>query len=155
MTKKLHRSKKDKIFGGVAGGLGEYFDIDPTIIRLIFVLFFAFGGSGFLIYIILWLILPGSNLEPAILNEEKVKDMADEIKERAQDFGKEMKKNHEVKELQKRRGHLFGWILVFLGVIALANKFMPHWFGQQALRYWPLFLILLGFYLIVRSDKNK
>jgi phage shock protein C len=56
--KKLHRSKDDRWLAGVCGGLGEYFNIDGTLIRVLFILFgFAVGG-GFLIYIILWIIMP-------------------------------------------------------------------------------------------------
>ncbi len=64
--RKLYRSETDKILGGVAGGLGEYFNIDPNIIRIIFVLLAVFGGSGIVIYLILWLLLPKkSSLEKA------------------------------------------------------------------------------------------
>ncbi len=56
--RKLYRSRKNKIFGGVCGGLGEYFDIDPTWVRLLFVLFLILGGSGILIYVLMWLIIP-------------------------------------------------------------------------------------------------
>lgn len=56
--KRLYRSKKQRIFGGVCGGLGEYFDMDPTLIRLIWALVFFMGGSGLLIYIIFWIVIP-------------------------------------------------------------------------------------------------
>ena len=57
-TKKLHRSKDDRWLAGVCGGLAEYFDIDGTLVRVLFILFgFAVGG-GLLIYIILWIIMP-------------------------------------------------------------------------------------------------
>lgn len=56
-TKKLYRSCKDKILGGVAGGLGEYFEIDPTLIRLVFALAFL-SGFGFVAYLIAWIIIP-------------------------------------------------------------------------------------------------
>ncbi|MFP4111715.1 MAG: PspC domain-containing protein [Candidatus Woesearchaeota archaeon] len=55
--KHLKRSKQNRVIAGVCGGLGEYFDIDPTIIRLLFVLAFFFG-SGFLAYIIMWIVMP-------------------------------------------------------------------------------------------------
>ena len=58
MAKKLYRSTTDKMLGGIAGGLAEYFDIDPTLIRLVWVLFFLVGGSGVLAYIIAWIIMP-------------------------------------------------------------------------------------------------
>jgi phage shock protein C len=58
MTERLTRSESDRILGGVCGGLGEYFDIDPTLIRLGFVAALLFGGSGPILYLIAWLIIP-------------------------------------------------------------------------------------------------
>lgn len=58
MTEKLTRSESDRVLGGVCGGLGEYFDIDPTLIRLGFVAATLFGGSGPIMYLIAWLIIP-------------------------------------------------------------------------------------------------
>lgn len=56
--KKLYRSEKDKKIGGVCGGLGEYFNIDPTIVRLAWVLFTCLGGAGLLAYLICLLVIP-------------------------------------------------------------------------------------------------
>ena len=58
--KKLYRSDTNKIVGGVLGGLGEYFDIDPVVVRLVFVALFILTGilPGFLIYVIALLIVP-------------------------------------------------------------------------------------------------
>jgi phage shock protein C len=58
MQRKLYRSRTDSRIAGVCGGLGEYLDVDPTIIRLIFVLLALTGGHGVLLYIILWLVMP-------------------------------------------------------------------------------------------------
>ena len=58
-AKKLYRSTKDRWIGGVCGGLGEYFKLDPTLVRIIFILIALFMmGGGILIYLILWLIIP-------------------------------------------------------------------------------------------------
>lgn len=57
-TKRLFRSRRDKLIGGVCGGLASYFAMDPTIVRLIFVLLALFGGPGLVLYIILWIITP-------------------------------------------------------------------------------------------------
>ena len=57
-TKKLYRSKKNRMIAGVCGGLGDYFNIDPTLVRLLFVLFGLAVGGGFLLYLLLWLIMP-------------------------------------------------------------------------------------------------
>jgi phage shock protein C len=64
-TKKLMRSNTDKKIAGVCGGLAEYFDIDSTVIRLLWVLALFFAGTGGLIYLILWIVLP---VAPARMN---------------------------------------------------------------------------------------
>jgi phage shock protein C len=57
-VKKLCRSRKDRMLAGVCGGLAEYFGIDPTWVRLLFVLFLFAGGAAFLVYLIMWIIIP-------------------------------------------------------------------------------------------------
>jgi len=58
--KKLYRTRgKDRMIAGVCGGIAEYLDADPTIIRLIAVLLLVFGfGSAFIAYLIMWLVVP-------------------------------------------------------------------------------------------------
>ena len=56
--KQLYKSKKNKILAGVCGGLGEYFNIDPALVRLAFVLLSIFAGGGILAYIIAIVIVP-------------------------------------------------------------------------------------------------
>lgn len=61
-SKKLQRSKKERLIGGVCGGLANYFDVDPTIVRLIFVLSFFFLYPGtILIYVLFLIIMPEEN----------------------------------------------------------------------------------------------
>lgn len=56
--KRLVRSSTDKKIGGVCGGLADYFDLDPTIIRIVWLLAFLCAGAGLLAYIVLWIALP-------------------------------------------------------------------------------------------------
>ncbi len=58
MKKKLYRSTENRVIAGVCGGIAEYFDIDPTLVRLAWVLFCVLGGSGLLAYIIAAIIIP-------------------------------------------------------------------------------------------------
>ena len=58
MNKILYKSNENKMVGGVCGGIAEYFDIDPTLVRLGWVLFCALGGSGILAYIIAAIVIP-------------------------------------------------------------------------------------------------
>jgi len=57
-VKKLYRSGKNNILGGVCGGLGEYLDVDPTIVRLIWILLLFGWGVGLILYLIAWIIIP-------------------------------------------------------------------------------------------------
>ena len=58
MEKRLYKSNTDKMLDGVCGGIAEYFDLDPTVIRLAWVVFCAMGGCGILAYIIAAIVIP-------------------------------------------------------------------------------------------------
>ena len=57
-VKKLYRSSKDKILGGVCGGIADYFGVDPTIVRALWILLSLAWGAGIILYLLLWLIVP-------------------------------------------------------------------------------------------------
>lgn len=59
--KRLYRSRTEEMIAGVCGGLADYLNVDPTVIRLVFLLLLFAGGGGLFIYLILWVIMP---LEP-------------------------------------------------------------------------------------------
>lgn len=69
--KKLYRSRKDSKIAGVCGGIAEYFNVDPTIIRLLAVLTIFFGGGGIVAYIIAWIIVPLEPLEENSANRKE------------------------------------------------------------------------------------
>ena len=58
MRKRLHRSRTEKMIAGVCGGIAEYLDMDPTLVRLVWVLVALLAGTGILLYLILWVIMP-------------------------------------------------------------------------------------------------
>ena len=57
-NKRLYRQMKDKMLGGVCAGLADYFEIDPVIFRVLFVIAFFLGSMGFWLYVVLWIIVP-------------------------------------------------------------------------------------------------
>lgn len=59
--KKLYKSSSNRMVDGVCGGIAEYLGIDPTLVRLAWVLFSALGGSGFVAYIVAALIMPSAS----------------------------------------------------------------------------------------------
>jgi phage shock protein C len=56
--RKLYRSRSQRMLGGVCGGLAEYFNVDATLIRVLFLVLGVFGGTGLVIYVVMWLIVP-------------------------------------------------------------------------------------------------
>ena len=57
-ARKLYRSKTNRKLAGVCGGLGEYFNVDATLIRVLFVLLAVLGGSGLVLYLAMWILVP-------------------------------------------------------------------------------------------------
>ena len=57
-TRKLYRSKTNRKLAGVCGGMAQYFNVDATLIRVLFVLLAVLGGSGLVLYVAMWIIVP-------------------------------------------------------------------------------------------------
>jgi len=130
MSKKLYRSREDKIIGGVCGGLAKYFDVDPTLIRILAVVSIFINGIGIIAYIIAWIIVP---LEPS--NSNRTENVSDE----------EIRVLTTGDKVQRRR-IAGGLILVVIGGVFLMYAYIP-WFGLRKL--WPLILIAIGLVIIV------
>ncbi len=153
-VKKLFRSKDDSVFFGVCGGLGEYFDIDPIIIRILFLISFLAWGFSFWIYIILILLIPkkGSGREGVEVNEEGLEEFAKDVEFRVKDFVGEVKdgKNEGVNNTR-----IFaGIIIIIFGSILLIQQFVPIPFFSFDF-FFPLVIILIGLYLIFKSNKKS
>ncbi len=141
--KLLYRSETDRIIGGVAGGLAEYLEIDATLIRLAFILITFAGGSGILIYLILWLIIPSrANIDKK--GEDRVKLNAAEMRDRANEFSQNLKHDNRV---GGRR--IVGFILLTLGLTFLLQNFNILPFIDLS-KFWPLILIILGLAILSR-----
>lgn len=153
MSKKLYRSVREKMLGGVCGGLAEYFDIDPTIVRVLFVVSLLFGGAGIIAYIILWIIVPE---EPLEVQFQRTYPPEDQNKSAQDDTEKNINAADQTyqaaRETQRQKRHsVAGIILIVIGFIFLADNFVPRFhFGD----YWPLLLILVGAVLLLNSKKN-
>lgn len=145
-NKRLFRSKKNSVIGGVCGGLGNYFDTDPIIFRALFVITFFAVGSGILVYIVLWIITPLESV-PFF----KPPDNAAQDEPVKEEFKSE---NMEDQKKQKNDGSLWGGvILIVLGGIFLIDRFVQDIdFGDL----WPLILVAVGVILISKSfQKSK
>lgn len=135
---KLYRSETNKVLGGVCGGLGEYFNIDPTIVRIIFILMAVFGGSGILIYIILWLVIP-SESSKANLSTEQINSNIKDIKDSAEKFAQ-----------TTNNRSWWAFLIVMLGIVFLLNNYGYYNFSELG-RLWPIILIIFGLNLLLRK----
>ena len=141
-VKKLYRSRTDTVIAGVAGGLGEYFSIDPVLIRLIFVMAAIFGGVGIPAYIVLWIILPEEPTD-TIGSEETVKKNVNQMKERAESIAQGLRSDSS----DTRTRTLIGALLVGLGVMFILDNFGFF----RADLFWPLVLVVIGIFILRRS----
>ncbi len=144
----LYRSETNRVIAGVAGGLGEYFNIDPTIIRILFVLLTVFGGSGLVIYIVLWLIIPEKSSKTQD-SKDAIRNNIESMKETTQSFANNIRSGDATKENSK-----FWWaiIIIVLGFFFLLNNYgLLEPIDME--RLWPLALIIFGLALLLKKSK--
>ena len=136
MTQRLYRSSRNKVIGGVCGGMGDYFDIDATLIRLIAVVgaLASFGGAVFA-YILIWIIVPQ---DFAVRGSEE--------------FSSEPFADTPRRKSSTWRVYLPGIILIGIGALLLMREYV-FWFSFGDL--WPVLLVLVGLVLIMRNGRNR
>jgi phage shock protein PspC (stress-responsive transcriptional regulator) len=144
MNNNLHRSVKNKILGGVCGGLGEFFRVDPTVVRIIFILITIFAGSGIFIYLLLWLLIP-SQKNIGVISEDTIKESFEEMKDRASTFAHDI--SHSTNHKSNRS--LWAVLIILLGFFfLLQNLGIISAFSMD--HTWPILLIILGLFIIYK-----
>jgi phage shock protein PspC (stress-responsive transcriptional regulator) len=134
MEKKLQRDTQHKVIGGVCAGLANYFDIDASLVRLLLAFMILFAGTGFWLYIILWIVMPAGGTEPTV----------DDVDAVISDPSKPSEVN---------KGSLVvGLTLIGLGALGLLHHFVPAFNWQMI---WPILLIALGLVLIIPKNDSK
>ncbi len=123
-TKRLYRSRHNKIIAGICGGIAEYFDIDPVIVRLLMVLLFIYG-VGLIIYILGWIMIPQ---EPSEIPQEEVIDVDEE---------------------KKRREKLGAIVLIIIGVVLIFGEFYSMSFIWKLAV--PITIIAAGIYILLKE----
>ncbi len=131
--RRLYRSKVNRMISGICGGLGEYLNVDPVVIRIIFILLTLFGGGGLLLYLIGIFVIP-ENPEQVVSKGEKG---------------------------QNRSSHsaFWGWVLIILGALLLIPQFtfMPPidlWSLPWA-TIWAVLFILLGLFFLLKTEPKE
>lgn len=144
MTKKrIYRSTESKIIAGVCGGLGDYFDIDPTWIRILCVLSIFANGIGLIAYVIWWIVVPQQPLPVFVATDAGSADSG------APPLQAELAGHAAAKDKQGA-GFWPGIVLISLGLIFLFNRLF---FWIDFAHIWPILLIGLGAVLIYRAAR--
>lgn len=153
MSNRIVRHRSEGIIGGVCAGLGAYLRIDPTFVRIFFVLLAFADGVGFVAYLILWLLLPDQSIDEAQPLDETVRQNAGELAERARGLGSEFSRGFEGAHPQLPM--IIGGSLIILGFAFLIDNLNIAWLSW--IRYelmWPSLLILAGIVLLVRRARG-
>ncbi|MBN1440317.1 MAG: PspC domain-containing protein [Anaerolineales bacterium] len=154
MSGRLVRSRTDRFLGGVCGGLGKYLGIDPTIVRLIFLLLLLTQGFGFLLYLILWILVPVEGGAEAVSGS-----VGDRLAEGMKGVGEDIR--HVAQTPHPQAGFWIGVGLIVLGVVLVAERvadmlgleWLTAWMNWSAL--WPILLIVVGAALIIRGARKE
>ena len=143
MEKKLQRDTKNKVIGGVCAGLANYFDIDASLVRLLFAFMFLCASAGFWLYIILWIVMPAGQISQ---NADYFvsPDGTTEVTEEG--------KNDSLKTPKSKGSIVAGLILIGIGAIGLLHRYIPEINWDTA---WPILLIVLGLFLIIPFNSKK
>jgi phage shock protein PspC (stress-responsive transcriptional regulator) len=145
MKDKLYRSRRIKVFGGIAGGMSQYFNLDPIIIRVIFVVITIMHGVGLILYIILWIVIPEEPYEMAYQAPADIKEGTSPGDQTAQDTTiADQKKTHSGRTVA-------GIILIGIGLIFFIDRMFPSFDFRDV---FPLIFVLLGGVLIWDSIKK-
>lgn len=160
MEKRLYRSRSDRMIWGVCGGLAKYFDMDPTIIRIIAVLLIFANGLGILAYIIMAIVVPLESSESAE-PKDVVRENVEEIKEATKEIGRQFRATFAGEEAKSKdtgkgrhRGRAaLGIIVIVLGILLLLGNVNLLWWLRWTY-LWPLILVAVGL-LIIFSARRK
>ena len=160
MNGRFYRSRKFRVIGGVAGGLAEYWHLDPVVARVLFIIVAMMTGVGVLLYIILWIIIPEEPLTmPNFGKEDFGNQSSSEKKEdessNTSSTGSENKYQYDYDYYKKPSGSgrtFGGIILIALGLFFLAERIFPYFDFEDFL---PLLLIGIGLVLILNSNRKQ
>jgi phage shock protein PspC (stress-responsive transcriptional regulator) len=138
-TTGLYRLSSSKVIAGVCAGLARHFNMDPTIVRLIFVFLALFALGGIIAYIVLWIVLPEVSVDQSFSGTESYDS-----------------ENSETEGMpvadSKGKGQLvIGLTLISIGALFLITAFIPRF---NVLDLWPVILIAVGVLLLQQSSKK-
>ena len=142
---KLYRSVSNQMIGGVCGGLGAYVNIDPIFVRLLFVLLLFGTEFGFILYLLLWILIPEEGKDYGFKDDsfsDRVKSMGNDVQQ-------------AVTQPHPQSGLILGAGLIIIGGILFLNQLNFSWLSWMNFDIlWPLLLIAGGIVLLIRIRRE-
>jgi len=161
MQKRLYRSRHERVIAGVCGGLAQYFAVDPTLVRIIWVLL-ALSGTGVLLYLVALLVIPE---EPRAAAEQAAGSEERPSEGQSAPGPAESDRNsvgpatsHPVPPSQPASPEnrmVAGLILVAVGLFFLGRNLFPHLFLLQGRYLWSILLILVGVAVLAGGFRRR
>ena len=146
MNRRLYRSQTESVLGGVAGGVAEYLDLDPPIVRVVWALLALItGGVFFILYIVMWIVVPLGSEPPEVAGGQSAAPGVDHV----------TGWNGQPRRARRSSGGgswIFGLVLIGLGLYFLAREYLPD---INFDRLWPLGLVLLGVILLFGAIRRR
>lgn len=141
------------MLAGVCGGLAEYLALDPMLIRVFFVVFALANGTGILLYLLLWIVLPSQESEQSSLSA-RVETGTQEIANRAGELGREV--GEVARQRDPRRMTWIGVALVLVGAVLFLRQLDISWLAWLDFDVlWPVLLIAGGLALLLRRGSDS
>ncbi len=154
MNRRLYRCRHDKRIAGVASGLAEYFDLDTSLVRVLWVLSIFFGGLGILLYVAMAIIVP---LEPetAVAPDGQAAGATGEAPVATSGGWHSRPVEERRSSPGNGRGSLIvGTILILFGALALIDTLLPEW-ADGGRFLWPAFIVGIGALLVATSVRRQ
>jgi phage shock protein C len=148
--KRLGRSRENRILGGVCAGLAEYMGLHPNLVRMFFVLLALGDGIGFLLYFILWIVIPEG--EPGAAGRARAQNAAHGVRNRTRALGRDIRQGPV-------HSGLANWIgiglVLYGGFVLLRTMGVPWlwWLDSDVL--WPLLLVIGGLVVLFRGGRDS
>lgn len=144
MNQKLYRSRTQKVLGGVCGGLGEYLNLDPVLIRVVFVVLAFFHGFGLILYVIMLVIVPQKPIVWQMPGETSPIDTSTNVSTDEAQQSTAFETTH-VKQEPSKGKVIAGIVLIVLGIIFLFENIWPIFDFEN---FFPLILVGIGIVIL-------
>lgn len=149
-TKRLYRSRKDRMIWGVAGGLAQYMNVDPTLVRIGFVVLAFAWGAAIIVYILMAIIVPSEPYQP--VSGGQAGGDAQPPGPGAVDPARQQEQEASQEEGYSHRRNILGFGLVILGGLILLSN-LGWWWNWHI--FWPVALIVIGAVILLAGARRR